>query len=213
MNEFGDEQNFPIQAELVEYPDGPAETTDHEDLMGNILIPILHRWYIVLITFLIVCGIGGALIHFLMGKKFDTEGAVRVSMAVPRILYEMEDQSVPYNPFKKTQADSIGFDNVLNRAADELKDKNNIFFSPTESPIVTLRRMIVDRQIKIEAPRDNELIYIRMTTDYPSSAEQLIDALIRGYMSVVLSEESQGDDETLSVLEQLRRVLEDKMEM
>ena len=213
MVEFEKEQNLPIQAEVVEFTGGPTEATEQEDLMSNILIPVLRRWYVVFLTFIVVCGIGGVLIYYLMGKKFDTEGAVRVSMVVPRILYEMEDQTVPYNPFKKTQAELIGFDNVLNRAADELKDKKSIFFKPNESPIVTLRRMIVDRQIRIEAPRDNELIYIRMTTDYPRNAEQLIDALIRGYMSVVLSEETQGDDETLSVLEQRRRVLEDKMEV
>lgn len=217
MSELELNSDLPIQGEIVEFSGSPTESPssslEQEDLMGNILLPVLRRWYVVLLTFLTVCVIGGVLIYYLMGKKFDTEGAIRVSMVVPRILYEIEDQSAPYNPFKKTQAASIGFDSVLNRAADELKDKKIIFLNPNESSLVTLRRMIVDGQVKIDAPRDNELIYIRMTTDYPRHAEQLIDAIIRGYMSVVVSEETQGDDEKLSVLEQRRRIMEDKLEV
>lgn len=213
MNEIEEKQEYPIQTEVVEFSSPSPESTEPVDFMANLVIPVLRRWYIVLLIFILICGTGGTLIYYFMGKKYDTEGSIKVSMLAPRILYDIDNQSMPYNIYKNTLAETIGLDNVLNRAADELKDENIIFLNSTQSPVNTLRKMIINGNINVDVPRDNELMYIRMTTDFPIDAEKLIDALLRSFMAVVAEQEHQGDDETLSVLEQRRRVLEEKIEV
>jgi capsular exopolysaccharide synthesis family protein len=127
-------------------------------------------------------------------------------------LYKTNEQLPPYQTFKNTQAALIVSDVALNRAADELKEKELIFFQPGVDLAVALHRMTINDSIKIVPDRRNEFIYIRMTTDFPKDAESLVDAILRGYMSIVVSEENRDDDEKLSVLEKRRRMLEDQME-
>ncbi|MCE5187084.1 MAG: polysaccharide biosynthesis tyrosine autokinase [Planctomycetaceae bacterium] len=209
MDELENKIRPPLQGELIDYSE-PME--GREVSMAEVLGAVLRRWYVVFGVFVLVTGVALAGIYYFMGKKYDTEGAIQVSTIVPRIIYQVEDTPPPYMNFKNTQAAIIGRDIVLNRAADELKDKNLIFFDPLQNYVPQLRKMLVNEDIKIFPDRENEYIFLRMTTDYPKQAEQVVDALIRGYMSVTVSEESRGEDERLSVLEKRRRMLEDEME-
>lgn len=213
MDEFEKKQNLPVRAEMVQFAAPPEEMPEQADPVETILLPILRRWPIVLLVFLMVFGAGVTAIYFMMGKKFDTQAAIHISTIVSPIMFQSEDRLPPYELYKNTQAELIGGDIVLNRAIDELKDKNIIFFQSGEDPLIKLRKMFVNQAISIETPRQNELIYLKMTTDYPRDAELVIDALIQGYMSIVVSEETRGDDEKLTVLEKRRRILEDQMEV
>jgi len=213
MNEFEQEQNLPVRAEMVEFAAPPEEMPQQADPVETILLPILRRWPIVLLIFLVVFGAGVTMIYFSMGKKFDTQAAIHVSTIISRIMYESEERLPPYDLYKNTQAELFRGDIVLNRAIDELKDKNIVFFQSGQDPLIILRKMFINGSIAIETPRQNEFIYLKMTTDYPRDAESVIDALIRGYMSLVVSEETRGDDEKLTVLEKRKRILEDQLEV
>lgn len=208
MDDYENKNKMALQGELVDYTD----SDESEVSMSEVLAAILRRWYVVAAVFLFVAGVGFGIIYYFMGKKYDTEGAIQVSTIVPRIMYQVEDTPPPYMNFKNTQAAIIGRDVVLNRAADELKDKKLIFFEPGTNYLIALRKMLVNEEINIFPDRENEYIFLRMTTDYPKQAEQVIDALIRAYMSVTVSEESRGEDEKLSILEKRKRMLEDEME-
>lgn len=209
MDDFEKKNKMPLQGELIEYGEPVQEK---EVSMSEVFLAVVRRWYVVVPVFLLVTGIGLGIIYYFMGKKYDTEGAIQVSTIVPKIIYQTEDTAPPYMNFKNTQAAIIGRDIVLNRAADELKDKNLVFFPPGQNYVPVLRKMMVNEDIKIFPDRENEYIFLRMTTDYPKQAEQVIDALIRAYMSVTVSEESRGEDEKLSILEKRKRMLEDEME-
>lgn len=209
MEEFEQNQKLPVLSDVVQFDDAPQDT---ETSPLELLIPILRRWYIILLIFLIVSGAGLTATYFLMGEKYDTIGSVRVSSGDTPIMFETESRLPPYDMFKNTQAALIGGDDALNRAADELKDSNCIFFSPTEDIRLTLRKMVLNEVIKIVPIRGNEFIDIQMTTDYPDQAEKVIDAMIRGYISIVVSEETRGDDVRLTALEKRKRILEDQMQ-
>lgn len=210
MEEFEKNQELPMLSEVVEYAD--RQDNNSETSPSDLLMSVLRRWYIVLFTFLIVAGTGVALVYFFMGKKFETKGMIRVSPIDTPIMYETEGRLPPYDTFKNTQATLIKDDVVLNRAADELKDKNLAFFQKTGDILHALKKMAAGGAIEIEPDRKSEFIHIRMVTDFPRQAEQVIDAIIRGYMSIVVSEEIKGDDVRLTALEKRKRVLEDQME-
>lgn len=209
MDDFENKNKPALQGELIDYSEYAEEP---EISMAEVLTAILRRWYVVITVFVFITGVGLGIIYYFMGKKYDTEGAIQVSTIVPRIMYQVEDTPPPYMNFKNTQAAIISRDIVLNRAADELKDKNLIFFEPGQNMVIALRKMLVNEDVMIFPDRENEYIFLRMTTDYPKQAEQVVDALIRAYMSVTVSEESRGEDEKLSVLEKRKRMLEDEME-
>jgi capsular exopolysaccharide synthesis family protein len=209
MEEYEKKQELPVLSEVVEYTDRQNEP---ETTPSDLLMSVLRRWHIVLFTFLIVAGTGIAMVHFFMGKKYETKGMIRVSPVETPIMYETEGRLPPYDTFKNTQATLIKDDVVLNRAADELKDKNLIFFEKTGDILHALKTMAAGGRIQIEPDRKSEFIHIRMITDFPRQAEQVIDAVIRGYMSVVVSEEIRGDDVRLTALEKRKRVLEDQMD-
>ncbi len=209
MEEFEKNQNLPVLSEVVEYdmPNQEPETNPME-LLGA----VLRRWYVVLLVLLIVSGAGISAVYFLMTKKYESSGMIRVSTVDTPIMYEIEGRLPPYDTFKNTQATLIGQDFVLNRAADELKDRNLNFFESRQDIFLTLKKMVVDKAIEIIPDRQSEFIHIRMETEFPRDAEQVIDAIIRGYMSIVFSEETKGDDARLTALEKRKKILEDQME-
>lgn len=209
MPEEFEKQQEIVPSEVVEYTERPDES---QTLPSDLMVSIMRRWYVVLFTFLVVAGAGIAMVYFYMGDKYETQGMIRISPVDTPIMYETEGPLPPYDTFKNTQATQIQQDVVLNRAADELKDKNLTFFQKDEDMLITLKKMAANETIEIEPDRKSEFIYIRMVTDYPRQAEQVIDAVIRGYMSVVASEEIKGDDIRLTALERQKKVLEDKME-
>jgi capsular exopolysaccharide synthesis family protein len=185
-----------------------AETVESEDeSMQNLLMPILRRWPIVLVTFLIACAIGVPAIWFLMEQMYDTAGAIRISPGVPRIRDDTEDMVTNYLGFINTQADLIKSNKVLNRVADVLIGKDSLFFGDIGDPLMTLRKAVSSDLISIEPARGTELIKIRMTSGESGKAEQIVDAFIEAYMAIAVSEEAMDDDKMLSVLEDERRIL------
>ena len=110
-------------------------------LVGRVLLPILRRWPLVLLIYLLVFGYGLTAIHFLMGKEFDTQGSIQISssefhsgLILPPKISEAQryNDKRRYINYKYTQAELLGSDIVLNRAIDELKDKNIVFFHPVK---------------------------------------------------------------------------------
>lgn len=211
MEEYNIHQALAPHSELIDY-EQEQQSDAPETSPSELLVAVMRRWYVVLFTFLIVSGAGVSLVFFFMGDKFETKGMIRVSPVDTPIMYETEGRLPPYDTFKNTQAALIKDDIVLNRAADELKSRNLIFFQDSPDILHTLKKMAAGGSIEIEPDRKSEFIYIRMITDYPDQARQIVDAIIRGFMSVVASEEIKGDDVRLTALEKRKRVLEDQME-
>ena len=210
MEEFENNQDLPVLSDVVRF-EGPAA----EEPQGSpveMLRPILRRWYIVLIIWVIVSAIGLTATYFVMGKKFDTYGSIRVSSQDTPIMYETKTQLPPYKMFKNTQAALIGGDISLNRAADELRDRSLVFFTPAEDIRLTLRKMVLNKDVKIIPMPDNEFINIQMTTNYPGQAELLVNAIISGYLSSVDSEELKDADARYAALEKRKGVLENQIE-
>ncbi len=200
------------QQEVVQF-DGPPES--HGGSIAELIVPILRRWYVIMGTFIVVCGIGVPAIWFRMEQKYDTTGAIRISPIMSRILFDDSDSERPmpgYTNFMNTEAKRIAGNTVLNRVADELSGRKLMLFEGSVDPVLTLRQVVNAGGIEIATQRHSELITIRMVSKFPAEAEQVVDAFIRSYMNVVEAEEGRSDDNTLSILDEQNRTLNTKID-
>ncbi|MBE0534946.1 MAG: polysaccharide biosynthesis tyrosine autokinase [Phycisphaerae bacterium] len=182
--------------------------------VGDLVGPILRRWYVVLGTWIVVCGIGLPAIWFLMEDTFNTRGRVRISPVVSRILFNDSDSERPmpnYENFMNSEAGRMASPTVLNRVADDLKPKNLTLFADAPDLFGALRQAVADGVIVIVPERRTEFVNLAMTSRYPREAEQVIDSLIRCYMNVIRSEEDNSSDSTLNVLDEQKRTLEGRI--
>jgi len=207
MDELQRYQPQPLGQEVVQF-EGPVE--DQSDSTMNLAAAILRRWPVLVATFVVVCAVGVPAIWFLVEKKYDTEGAIQISPVESPILFETEERLPNYQNFMNTQAQLFRRNNVLNQVADELADMDIVFFRDTGDLVLALREAILDGVIIIEPERNTELIKIKMTTQYPEQAEKVIDALIRAYKARAVTDEVKGEDQTLAILDEERRSLEDQ---
>ncbi|MBN1123696.1 MAG: polysaccharide biosynthesis tyrosine autokinase [Sedimentisphaerales bacterium] len=204
MNNLERYDGQPIQGQVIQYEqtsEPPEEST------MDMLWPILRRWPIILLIFIVIAGIGMPAILFLMPKNYETEGAIRIAPIVAPIMFEMQDRLPNYDAYKNTQAELIASSNVLNRAVDQIVQIVPEAFSDASGPVSALRKMIADGDIILDPERRTELLKVKMTSPEPAKAEQIIDALIKAYMAVVVFEESTAAGQNLKILEDRQKVL------
>jgi succinoglycan biosynthesis transport protein ExoP len=185
------------------------------DSPTSLIKPILRRWYIVLITFLIICTIGIPVVWLLIKPMQAATAAVRVAPIIPSILFSDKDSEVVipmYTNFVNTQADLIKSDQVLQRVADDLVDKKLAFFKHAANPVIKLRDALINEDIIVATERNSELIKITMKNRNTIEASQIVDAFVKAYMAIEVSKEAQGGDQKLAVLENEHKVLTDKLE-
>jgi succinoglycan biosynthesis transport protein ExoP len=185
------------------------------DLSPNMMKPILRRWYIVLITFLVICAIGIPAIWLLVKPMYAATAAIRVAPIIPSILFSDKDSErvIPmYTNFVNTQADLIESDQVLQRVADDLVDKKLVFLKGIANPVAKLRNALINGVITIDTDNNSELIKITMKSRDSIEAAQIVDAFVKAYMAIEVSKEAQGGDQKLTVLENELKILADKME-
>ncbi len=200
------------QQEVVQF-DGPPES--HGGSIAELIVPILRRWYVIMGTFIVVCGIGVPAIWFLMEQKYETTGAIRISPIMSRILFSDSDSERPmpgYENFMNTEAKRIWGNTVLNRVADELSGRKLMLLEGSVDPVLTLRQAVNAGGIEIATQRRSEYIIIKMLSKLPREAEQVVDAFIRSYMNVVEAEEGRSDDNTLNILDEQKRTLDTKID-
>jgi len=212
MNNLESFEKTIAQQEIVQFDTAPDS---HEGSVGDLIGPILRRWYVILGTAVVVCGIGVPAIWFLMEQKYETTGLIRVSPVVSRILFNDSDSERPmpnYENFMNSEARRIAGNTILNRVADELSGRKLRLFKDSPDPVLALRQAINEGDIEIATQRRSEFIAIKMLSKYPGEAEQIIDAFIRCYMNIVQAEEGNSSDNTLNVLDEEKRALEARIQ-
>ncbi|MHC5061274.1 MAG: polysaccharide biosynthesis tyrosine autokinase [Planctomycetota bacterium] len=202
-------QYGPLQQEVVQF-DGPVD--DQNDSAMGLVSGLLRRWPVVLATCIVVCAIGVPAIWFLVEKKYDTEGAIRISPTTSPILFDTKERLPNYQVFMNTQAELIRSNTVLNDVADALKDSNLDMFKDVPDIVAVLRKSVVSGAIIVEPVRSTELMRIRMSTKNLEQAERIVDAFIRAYMARVVRDEIRGEDQKLSTLSEERRILSEKIQ-
>jgi polysaccharide biosynthesis transport protein len=210
----------------------PAPESTGMNTLNVFVSMLLRRWRIIVITFIVVCGVGFPVIWLGTKSVYDVTGAIRVAPILSNILTGATERGEisNYQSFMNTQAEMIVSTQVVHRAADDLADKNLSFFDARPSGAVEkagqrsgdasrkvdyaarLKKAIAGGIITVDAARQTELIKITMHTVKPEEARIIVDALIRAYMAAEGLKSTQTEDQTLNVLEGERRTLADKLQ-
>jgi uncharacterized protein involved in exopolysaccharide biosynthesis len=200
MNDIQNNGGYaPYQA--IQY-DTFADANQESSAVKSLLV-ILKRWRMVLGLSLLVSIV---IIPFLwlVGKDYyETEGAIRVTPVVSPILFRNVESDIPmpnYENFVNTQASLMTSNNVLNRVADQLYDKDLNYFKGVDDYAIALKLAVKRSGISIEPIDLTELVMLSMKTENPQEAEQILNAFIRAYMAVIASDEVKGGDQKLAIL-------------
>ena len=213
------------KAVVVEPPrEVPVEHTP------NIFAGMLRRWYIAVLVLVVVSAAGLPSIWLLVKPKCVVAGAIRVAPNLPNILTGDADRGSNYGYLMNTQAIMFTSSRVLQRVADDLVGRDLSFFKNDSTSL--LRRIqsrlgvaqaasdavslltdaIARGDISIQVPRNTELINVTMKSTNQNEAKQIVDAFIRNYMAVYVSGAAREEDERLTLLENERKVLSDKLQ-
>jgi len=199
---------------------------------SSLIVAILRRWYIVLLVVFVMLAIGIPAIWFSIEPVYEVTGAIRVAPILTNIITGEADRGEisNYQSFMNTQAEMVTSTQVVQRTTDDLIDKNltlfesepNGFFaklkrklnnSKTKPDLAEiLKQMISNGVITAVADRQTEFIRVTMKSTNPQEAQQIVDAFIRAYMAVEVSSSTQGQDRNLTVLENERKVLAEKLQ-
>ncbi|MHC4573526.1 MAG: polysaccharide biosynthesis tyrosine autokinase [Planctomycetota bacterium] len=198
----------------------------------SIITGILRRWYIVLLVFVAMCAIGIPAIWFSIEPLYNVTGAIRVAPILSNILTGQADggEISNYQSFMNTQAEIMTSRQVVQRVADNLVDRNLAFFDDRAIDLVArlkhalkntrakpepadvLKGAVSSGIIAAEPRQRTELLEIAMKSTNSKEAVQIVNAFIRAYMAVEVSAAAQGQGQKLSVLENERRVLAEKLQ-
>jgi len=206
-------------------PEAESETT------ANLLAAVLRRWYIVLLVFIAMCGIGIPTIWLLVEPSYTVTGAIQVAPILRNIITGKTDmgQISNYQIFMQTQADLVKKSNVLQRVADDLADRNLSFFEDEPTDLMTklkqrlqatktkpdavtkLKRALSSGVIRVAPDRRTELMKISMKSRKPDEAKLIVDAFINAYMAVEVSESAKDRDQNLRLLEDEQKARAEKL--
>jgi len=192
------------------------ETTDRNDTdsVNNVITPILRRWWIVLLTVLLICSATIPAVWHYIKPTYSATAAIRVAPVIPSILFGDKDSDgvkPMYYSYMNTQADLMTSNKILQRVVDELADKNLYFFAQTPDPVLALKSAVAGGTLTVGPERNSELIKITMRTKQPRCSEQIVNALVRAYMGTEVSDTSKDGDHKLAVLESERKALAEKL--
>ncbi len=205
---------------------------ESEEEVPNLLVGALRRWHIVLITFFVICLLGLPAIWFLIKPVYVVTGSIRIAPILSDILTAARDRGdiSDYESFMNTQVEMITSSQVIERVADDLKDKNLSFFETGTSGIIPnikqklegtqirtepawiLKQALLKGVIKVSAPRGMELIEISMRRTESEESAQIVDTFINAYMTVGVSTSTQEEDRNLGILEEQRKVKDQEIE-
>jgi len=229
MNDLEEYHDQVIEQKVVSFETAPEPGGESTTAL---IKGVLRRWYIVLLTFFIMCAVGLPAIWLLIKPLYNVTGAIRVAPTSPNILTGRADTAEisTYDIFVNTQAGMISSSRVVQRVADDLTDRNLSFFEAETPGFVTkleralkqpetkpepadkLKQAIRGGVITVAPAKDSELIDITMRGTEPGEAKQIVDAFIRNYMAVEVSASAEDRDQELALLEDERKMLVEKLQ-
>ena len=209
----------------IEVPDESEENT------SNLLAGLRRRWHIIFLTFFVICLVGLPAIWLLVKPLYNVEGAIRIASVLADILKDKQDKGEisDYEVFMNTQAALFTSDQVLQRVADELHDKNLSFFQRSTFGLIPvikqkilgqqvnpdvlwlLKQAISKEYISVKPVKNTEYIQIMVKCPKQSDAQQIVDSFINNVMILGRTTSIEDEDLNLSLLEGERKDLETKV--
>ncbi|HLB74144.1 MAG TPA: polysaccharide biosynthesis tyrosine autokinase [Sedimentisphaerales bacterium] len=215
---------IPLQIPSPIEPEGDVESP------LNIGEAFLRRWYIVLLTFVVLCAAGIPAIWLLIQKSYVVSGAIRVDPIIPNILTGEDGGMSNYTSFMTTQAMRVTRPQVVTEVAKDLSNKALEFFDIRTNtlaaklagkfarrnikpdPEKVLKDAILDELITARPLQRGEHIMVSMTWSSPDEAVRIVDSFIGKYMTLEGTSASDREEGTLATLEDEQKLLAGKLE-
>ena len=181
----------------------------------DLITGVLRRWKLIILIFCLVSIPGLAIIWTFVKPGYETQGAIEVT-SPQTIIFNIKDESISDSEsFMLTEAAKISSPPVLNRAADILSKKNLNMFKGSDGIVKALQGMTAGGSINVWLERGTHLINIMMYSDraHCDDAQDVVDAIIDGYISVRASASHEGETSRLSYLESQRTVQKGKLQL
>jgi capsular exopolysaccharide synthesis family protein len=186
--------------------------------MTSITSAIRRRWYIVLLTFLVLCAAGIPAIWLLIPKSYVVNGAIRVDPIIPNILTGEGGGMSNYTSFMTTQAMMVTSPQVVTKVAEDLSNKGLEFFAiRTDTVAAKLARRlgrkdikpvpekvlegaILDGLITARPLQRGEHIIVSMTWPNANESIRIVDSFIQEYMALEGTIASNKEERDLATL-------------
>ena len=124
-----------------------SQSESQPESTSNILQGIMRRWPTVFLVFILVSAIGIPSIWFLVEPLYTVTGAIKVEPIIENILTgEAEKGGITnYQTFMNTQAILITSNQIVQRVATNLADKNLTFFKgEPNNPVMKIKQKIMN---------------------------------------------------------------------
>ncbi|MHC4556649.1 MAG: GumC family protein [Planctomycetota bacterium] len=156
---------------------------------------IVHHCAVLLLTFLLICGVGAIPVIWLLLKPlpvYNVTGAIRIAPALTDVLTGELDRGTisDYESFMNTQAEMITSNRVVQRVADKLGEPANV-----------LKQSIIKGIITVKPARRSELIKVTMESANPEEAKQIVDVFTQAYMEIKVVSSHEDENRQLTLLE------------
>jgi len=184
-----------------------------ENSNSSMIMSIVRYWYLVLITFILINAIAIPAIWFKVTSTYTTRGAIEVAPILTNILTGEDDRGgiSNYQAFMNTQAQIMTSNRILQRVADDLKDKSVTLFDQSDL-VGSLKNSLLYESLTIAPIKRSQWIEIAMESKVPNEGELVVNAFIRAYMAVAGSSAIEGGNQKLALLENERKVLSNKLQ-
>ena len=193
---------------------------------------VLRRWYIVVATFFLMCAVGLLAIWLSIKPLYSVTGAIRVVPILSNILTGSPDRGdiSNYDSFMNTEATMVTSSRVVQRVADDFKDKGPELFENLKGRLVTglqrrlnlqeaklepadvLKQAVLDKVITAEPVRRGEMILVNMKCTNTAEAAKIVDSFIRNYMAIEVDSAAKEEEQKLTILQGEQRVLATKLD-
>jgi len=210
----------------------PTATDLAEDLevKANPLKGILRRWYIALLIFLVVAGVGVPGVWMIVEPGYIVSGFIQIdSMQEDPLTGRIDKVNIER---LQTHAMTVLSPQLIERVADDLKNRDLDFFSKDYDPVSRLlTKLGFERGNNVKEPaavlqeakragvitsraiRDSELIAVTMKSLAPEEAKEVVDSFIKNFKTYASAGDNDKTDETLRGLELEKTNLSEDMKL
>ncbi|MBN1763995.1 MAG: polysaccharide biosynthesis tyrosine autokinase [Sedimentisphaerales bacterium] len=216
MDDLVEHRPQPLQNHYVPYEEFPGQS---DPSSPDLIQGILRRWYIVLITFVVMCGGVIPVVWYAIKPQYTATAIIQIASAVSPVLFsDAETGELAVRNNLADQAVLLTRDQVLEKVVDSLAVEELNFFNKKDiisqkplRPIEILRRAIDSNVIRIAPQSRSELIEVSVQSESGKEAELIANAFLSAFMAIEGNKITQGRDRKLQLLEDERRQYADKM--
>ncbi|MBW8016043.1 MAG: polysaccharide biosynthesis tyrosine autokinase [Planctomycetes bacterium] len=225
MNEMNNNNTNAIEPRVLAQ-EVPPENTGPS--IFEVIAGILRRWYIFMPIFIVINVVAVPAIMLLIEPVYTVQAAIKVESAQESILSGEVERGVG-DTFMRTQSMIITSDPIRRKVVDKLIKKKLKFlqkppFDPIDflkeklrgekislTPEQILKKAVADGIIIADLARGTDLIYVTMTGENASEAQQIVDAFVESYMAIEVVQALRIEEDKLKVLEEEKKAISKKV--